>query len=290
MATKPVAGLCIAICCPVLISNRPLPIKINCILLQTSFMNQLTCANCGNSYTGQFCNQCGQKQVHRYTITHVLHELLHVFTHADKGIFSFGWQVLTRPGTVALDMVEGRRKRYFNLFQYLVLIVGISTFAVTKTHLMEQTMESVNNLTGTKAAGQMSQLQQQMVGLLQKYFNLLQFFLIPVYALFSWLYLRRNYNYAENIILNSVISAQVNTISVVITLFFFLLHSPALVVWHGLVSILVIISCFAVSFRQFFKISFAKALLYSLLVYVCAYVVQLVLITIILFVYMAATR
>ncbi|MBL0358355.1 MAG: hypothetical protein IPP72_16450 [Chitinophagaceae bacterium] len=70
-------------------------------------MYQLTCANCGNNYTGHFCNQCGQKQAHRYTVGHVLREIMHGFTHADKGIFSFAWQVLTRPGTIALDMVQG---------------------------------------------------------------------------------------------------------------------------------------------------------------------------------------
>ncbi len=254
-------------------------------------MQQLTCANCGNTYTGHFCNQCGQKQVHRYTVGHVLHELLHVFTHADKGIFSFAWQVLTKPGTIALDMVEGRRKKYFNLFQYLVLIVGISTFVMAKTHLMEQTMQSMNNITGNKVTGQMALMQQQMVQVLQKYFNLLQFFLIPVYALFSWLYLRRKaYNYAENIILSSVISAQMNTISIASILLFSLIHNPKAMAWYGLVSLLILLSCFVISFRQFYKISFLKALLYSLLVYVCAYVVQLVLLSIVLFAYVMITR
>lgn len=254
-------------------------------------MHQLTCANCGNNYTGHFCNQCGQKQVHRYTVGHVLHELLHVFTHADKGIFSFAWQVLTRPGTIALDMVQGRRKRYFNLFQYLVLIVGISTFVMTKTHLMELNVQSVNNMTGYKLSAQMVLMQQQMVAAMQKYFNLLQLMLIPVYALFSWLFLHRgSYNYAENIVLGSVISAQMNTFSIVSILLFSFIHSPKAMPWFGLVAVLLIISCFTISFRQFFKISFIKALLYSLLVYICAYVVQLVLLSIGLFAYVMITR
>lgn len=254
-------------------------------------MQQLTCANCGNTYTGHFCNQCGQKQVHRYTVKHVLHEIMHVFTHADKGIFSFAWQVVTRPGTIALDMVEGRRKRYFNLFQYLVLIVGIGTFVMNKTHLMEQTMQSMNNMTGTKVTGQMAVMQQQMVVALQKYFNLVQFFLIPVYALFSWLFLRRgNYNYAENLVLGSVISAQMSTLSVVNMLLFYFIQSANTMVWFGLVALLILIGCFTVTFRQFYKISFIKALLYSLLVYICAYVVQLILLSIGLFTYVMMTR
>jgi hypothetical protein len=156
---------------------------------------------------------------------------------------------------------------------------------------MEQTMQSMNNITGNKVTGQMVVMQQQIASLLQKYFNLLQFFLIPVYALFTRLFLRRGaYNYAENVILSSVISAQINTISIVSTLLFASFHSPKVIVWHSLVSLLIIISCFTISFRQFFKMSFLKALLYSLLVYICAYIVQLVLLTIGMVAYVMMSR
>ncbi|MBK8609293.1 MAG: DUF3667 domain-containing protein [Chitinophagaceae bacterium] len=73
-----------------------------------------------------------QKQQHRYSVKHILHELLHVFTHADKGIFSFAWQLLTRPGHIAQDLVAGKRKKYFNLFQYLIIIVGLATWWLLK--------------------------------------------------------------------------------------------------------------------------------------------------------------
>ncbi|MBL0358354.1 MAG: hypothetical protein IPP72_16445 [Chitinophagaceae bacterium] len=149
----------------------------------------------------------------------------------------------------------------------------------------------MNNITGTKVTGQMALMQQQMVQVLQKYFNLIQFFLIPVYALFAWLFLRRGaYNYAENMILSSVISAQMNTISVFSILLFYFIHSPTILAWYGLIAFLILIICFTISFRQFYKISFVKALLYSLLVYICAYVVQLVLLSIVLFAYVMLTR
>ena len=92
-----------------------------------------TCTNCDNQCSGSSCNICGQKETHRYTVAQVLHELVHGFTHADKGIFSFAWNIVRRPGTVALDLVEGRRQRYFKLFQYLISILGITTFLLRKT-------------------------------------------------------------------------------------------------------------------------------------------------------------
>ena len=44
------------------------------------------CKNCGNEYSENYCNRCGQKTVHRITLSHVGHEVVHAVTHADKGI------------------------------------------------------------------------------------------------------------------------------------------------------------------------------------------------------------
>ena len=90
------------------------------------------CKNCGHYFSGLYCNQCGQKVAHRLDVKHVVHEAVHVFTHADKGIFPLIPAVLFRPGLVALDYVQGRRKRYFSIFQYLLIIVGVATYIVTK--------------------------------------------------------------------------------------------------------------------------------------------------------------
>ena len=59
---------------------------------------QLQCTNCGNTFTGKFCNRCGQKEAHRITIAHVAHDLVHVFLHADKGIVPFMKRLLIHPG------------------------------------------------------------------------------------------------------------------------------------------------------------------------------------------------
>ncbi|WP_165903931.1 DUF3667 domain-containing protein [Hymenobacter gummosus] len=64
----------------------------------------------------------------------MLHELVHVFTHADKSIFGFVGQVLLRPARVVADYLAGRRKRYFNPFQFLLLIVGLATLLAVKLH------------------------------------------------------------------------------------------------------------------------------------------------------------
>lgn len=254
------------------------------------FMHQNNCTNCNQIYYGNFCNNCGQKHAHRYTVKHVLHELVHLFTHADKSIFSFVQHILIRPGTVALDLVEGKRKRYFNLFQYLLIIVGITTFLITKTHFVEITMQNINSFArndNTKISAQLANLQKQSAVVLQKYNNILQMILIPVFALFSWLFLgKRKYNYAENIVLHTAGSAQTNTVAIVTTLCFFISSNKSFFLIMTIISLLIMLFSFALCYRQFYKISWGKALLFALLVYICSYIVQMVLITILMIAYL----
>jgi hypothetical protein len=65
----------------------------------------------------------------RLTIREIGHDLIHAFTHADRSIFALIGGLLVRPGRVARDYVEGRRKRYFGPFAFLIISVGVASFA-----------------------------------------------------------------------------------------------------------------------------------------------------------------
>jgi hypothetical protein len=87
-------------------------------------MDNHTCCNCNNEFTGEYCNQCGQKLTHRITMAHLAHDILHAFTHADKGFLYLMVQLFKNPGKVAREyIVEGKRKRYFMPFQYILIII-----------------------------------------------------------------------------------------------------------------------------------------------------------------------
>lgn len=164
------------------------------------------CKNCHNQYIGSYCNVCGQKTTHRLDIKHILHEAVHVFTHTDKGIFSLIPKILFQSGKVALDYVSGKTKRHFNIFQYLLIVVGIVTLIISKTRFMEATLETMNTLSGAPISAKMSATQKEIIGFFQKYINLVLFAFIPVFALFSWLFFKsKRYNYAENVVLQVAI-------------------------------------------------------------------------------------
>ena len=236
------------------------------------------CKNCGYSFIGNHCSNCGQKIAHRLDTKHIVHEAVHVFTHADKGLFALIPMVLFRPGILALEYIEGKRKRYFNIFQYLVFVVGISVFIMSKTDFMDTVVQTVNPDI-SKASARVQAVQNQWMNVLRQYMNLFLFALIPVFSFFSWLFFRsKTYNYAENLVLQAATQAQINTYSIFLTLPLVFLTGKT---YRGLVfllSIVVMLSCFTVANRQFFKVSTMQAFFKGLLIYICTNLVQVILI------------
>jgi hypothetical protein len=92
------------------------------------------CRNCGVPFaTGQnFCGNCGQRTniAPRLTMREIGHDLVHAITHADHSIFALVRALLTRPGHVARDYIEGRRKRHFGPFAFLVISVGLASAVI----------------------------------------------------------------------------------------------------------------------------------------------------------------
>ncbi|GAB2779678.1 hypothetical protein GCM10027275_24030 [Rhabdobacter roseus] len=154
-------------------------------------MNPSSCKNCDAPLGQQsdFCSHCGQAaHVHRLDMPHIMHEVVHAVIHADKGIFHLMKLMALRPGIVVKEYVAGKRKKYFNPFNFLVLSVAVSTFVTGYFHLMDMAPEAPN-----KASA-----------LINKHINLIFFVAVPVSALFSWLLFRKSgYNYAENLTLHA---------------------------------------------------------------------------------------
>jgi hypothetical protein len=111
--------------------------------------------------------------------------------------------------------------------------------------------------------------------------------LIPVFAFFSWLYIgRKKYNYAENIVLHTASSAQTNTIAIVTTLLILVSPSKNYFTSITLLSLLIGLWSFALCYRQFYGLSWLKAIGWAILVYTSTYVVQVVLTAVGVVVYM----
>ncbi|MBF9140703.1 DUF3667 domain-containing protein [Hymenobacter properus] len=169
------------------------------------------CLNCGHALAlpGCFCPQCGQAPAHRLSTAHVLHEILHVFTHADKGIFAFIPQVLLHPGALVADYLAGRRKRHFNPFQFLLLLVGFVTLLAKRLHYYDAVGDYVLHLMRARHVPPvlLARVATYFHGL-GTYFNVWWLALLPLHALVAWaVYGRRpvRLNYAESVLVQVVV-------------------------------------------------------------------------------------
>jgi hypothetical protein len=149
-----------------------------------------TCLNCGTSLaSGQkFCGACGQRTnvSAQLTLRDIGHDLAHAITHADHSIFALVRALLTRPGHVARDYVEGRRKRHFGPFAFLVITVGLASAVIL--------LSGVEWFSpyGHGEAG----------GILQRHINLVILLQAPLLAAFcAFLFARERRHFAEHLVL-----------------------------------------------------------------------------------------
>jgi len=167
----------------------------------------MTCKNCGNEFEGKFCNNCGQKALqHGFTVKHILHDFFHSFTHIDSGLLFLIREMFLRPGIVVKEYIGGKRKKYFNPMQYLVLGVAVSFFLTVKLGVI-----GYNHLAPEVYARlpYWQAFSLKYNNFVYTYFNLMLFIGVPVMAFYSYLFYKKSKNnFAENLVLQTFLSGQ----------------------------------------------------------------------------------
>jgi hypothetical protein len=147
------------------------------------------CRNCSADLASghAYCAACGQKRIStRLTLQEIGRELLHVVFHVDRSALSLVGLLLLRPGSVALDYVQGRRKRYFGPFVFLFVVVAAASASVAITGFRAVTTNQPNVI----------------ADFLQDHINLLMFAEVPLLAAFTRILdARRSFIYAEHLVL-----------------------------------------------------------------------------------------
>jgi hypothetical protein len=142
------------------------------------------CQNCGFRGAGHYCPQCGQRyDTHRFTLPHLLHEVFHLFTHVEQGLIYTLKELLLRPGDMQRRYLAGQRTRFQKPFSLFFL-------ACTLTALGQYGIKSL--------VARWYGVSDDSGDYFRHYFALMQVGLLPLYALITWLFFRRDrYNYAE---------------------------------------------------------------------------------------------
>ena len=166
----------------------------------------MICKNCGHSFEGNFCNNCGQKaNVSRIGFKYFMEEIPTSLFQINHGLFYTIKELATRPGYTIKDFLDGKRKNHFKPLPFIIVSSSLYIISVYWLNL-----ETYSN----------SYLSGFIEGLHDKTNKLIDVLkwlvssntytsitLIPFFSLASYLSFRKsNYNYFEHIVLNSFIA------------------------------------------------------------------------------------
>jgi len=235
----------------------------------STVIEQHTCENCNNQFVGGFCNGCGQKLAHRITMSHIFHDVAHAFTHADKGFLNLLLQLFVRPGVVAREYIlEKKRKKYFNPFQFILIIGSIAAFVAINTHFAETTMEAMSP--GTAASQRVVQFQHTIAKYMAKYYNFLVLLQLPFFALGSFLVYRKyRFNYAEHLTLHTFITAQATLLGMLTMILIGVIGKTG--VYFSFIMALIVMAYQVLAFTQFFSERSVIGILKGIAAYIVAY-------------------
>ena len=143
------------------------------------------CSSCGLSGEGKYCRQCGLPyKTKRISMSGLLEDVFHFFTHLDKG---FGYTVkklLTTPGTMQKEYIEGNRSLHqkpFSMFFICATIAALTRYWIFQVLIKYYDTGSVTEM-----------------NFFHEYMVILNIALLPLHALIIYIFFYRSgYNYAE---------------------------------------------------------------------------------------------
>ena len=98
---------------------------------------QVVCASCGAAFESPFCPACGERRLdhHDLSLRHFVAHSLHDVTHFDTKIFRSLKVLVSEPGRLTADYVDGRRVGWLSPVQLFVMVNVIFFFVAPKLGL-----------------------------------------------------------------------------------------------------------------------------------------------------------
>lgn len=180
----------------------------------------MECKNCGKQLLGEdkFCNQCGAKIItKRLELKEIISEWFSSILNIDNKFISTYLHLFSQPQIVIIGYIEGLRKKYVSPINYLLLTFGIYGFFTLFYNIEVYHDQGIAGI--FEGAGYLfgeDELQTL------KILNLpISFFQVLIFASAFKYNFKRQYNYAENLIIAAYWSGQILLTS---TFFSFLLQ------------------------------------------------------------------
>lgn len=166
-----------------------------------------TCVSCGSAEARAYCPACGQRtRPERFTVRAIVRDVVHDALNLDRGILHTAVALFRHPGLVVAEYVYGRTVRYTGPAKYFLVLAALTTLLYANTGLAEASV-AMYGISPSAASGS---LQARTVEFVSTWLNLIMALGLPFSALSTRLFFHRvGYNYAEHLIFNTYVYAQV---------------------------------------------------------------------------------
>jgi Protein of unknown function (DUF3667) len=232
-----------------------------------------TCKNCGTSFKGNYCPDCGQTaDTHRLNHHFVWHDIQHGLFHFDKGVLYTGKELFTRPGHFIREYVLGKRVNHFKPISLLIILATVYGILTHKIHIKIVDLE---NAADTSHAVLTYDELNNWIGL---HFAWIILFTVPIRAITTYIVFRKQgYNYYEHIVLAAYLASQRLLISIAVIPIDYMLSNTTLLTIFLQFNSLIEIAFSIWGHTQFFnKLSKPKAILLSILSWIFFIVVLMI--------------
>ena len=197
-------------------------------------MHHNLCKNCDHSFEGNFCSNCGQKtNTKRLDWNYIFNELKYTFLHINGGLLFTCKELLTRPGDMVKEFIEGKRVKHYKPILLVFVLAGISSLLLHYNGdlLVMEKMSSANKKSVFSP--------KDFIEFFTKYNTYIQLASIPLISFCTWLAFKKwGYNYIENIIINSFVISQLLLIGIISTpIKYFLIDNDYYVLINSVIGI-----------------------------------------------------
>lgn len=243
-----------------------------------------TCKNCSKVFEGNFCPNCSQRaDTSRLTLLSLRYDLNHSVAQTDSGVFFLMKELLFRPGIVAREFIEGKRRKYFNPLSYLLLIIMIVVVVTPRTAILDRYVSELQYYMGKlselapkdqglKESIKELETKKRESAVLQENQKIITLIFLPILSLFTWVMFRKTgLNYAENVVFHIYIMAQSMLIFLVICVIPFMVV-PSLVVLLMAATLVTTWIYDLIAYKQFYQESWKATILKGLAIQI-AYII-----------------
>lgn len=161
----------------------------------------MTCKNCSQTFEGKFCPECGQKaSTKRFSSKILFSELIDKIFPLDRGVLFTAWHLITRPGAMLRDYLDGKRAHFTKPIQFLLVMVAISLIFLSPDEFQQGFQKGYNS---TASGGAQDEFSQKIGQWITSNMTALIVGIIPFMALAArWFFRKRGINYAEHFVVN----------------------------------------------------------------------------------------